>query len=171
MTQKTVYPTPQEALIEFARSIAPRPSQERQQALHTYIQGLTLAHDSAQKLATAWRIEGSLLGDGMPEEDGTDRRDAHPGLRRFVSGRKKVSVRAATLAAIYVHGPQAPKQIVAVLEGAGYRAGKGKFGDNVRSALWHAREAGTLIDKDGKNAFASDEAREAFAKEEGLPIG
>jgi hypothetical protein len=181
---KKVDDDPYEHFLQFVRRVAREA--DRKPRLDTYIQRAEMVVRAANTLHSAWSTEESILtqepkpkprimpqlifsGVPAPTPTSMDRVRAgerNPNLTRFL--KSKPSVRAATLATIYyLAEPLAPGEITNVLGEHGFQFGKGKAGDLVRSALWHARKSGQIAaDENGKQGFASQEAERQFVREE-----
>jgi hypothetical protein len=163
--------------LKFARALS---GSDRVEQLSAYLELLQKAVDSLTTLQHAWQMEEAVFsGDRAtngtadagpirlvrvqeipehrpPEHAGFDR------LRNLV--RREPSVRKAALGVILYLGPRRARDICEFLERAGFK--KKNLGDQVRSALWHARADGIVSERDGVQGFASEEQRERFEREE-----
>ena len=162
----TIEHNPLHAAREFANGLTGTPVQKAEK-LEDYDALLIEARKGVALLRESFRMQAAAF-----EPDGTES-PTESGLARYTSRNPTPSLRKACVAAV-LFSAVAPTAagVLAALEQAKFRFGKGFPGDLVRSALWQATKKQRILRRGagGRYFLHSKEAADAFVREEGLTM-
>lgn len=163
---------PLAAFVEFALDAGTHP--DKGQRLADYMARIAEVGKRAERLAVAWHTEASVLSSGTQDRDyvlipaqrapkSGAPAETIPALATYLAQNPDASVRKASLAVIHFAGRQRSAGVLAILQAHHFEFGKGPAGNQVRSALWHARKGGQIIEEDGFQELAPEVDRSIFA--------